>query len=651
VNPRAALRAIRSSGWWKPGVAAYLIRDSTARRVGTALPTDYESLRAAADWLARAQDASPDGGIAGRFTLAGGWSSSYPETTGYAIPTLLKLAAVLNDDSFHTRAARCVDFLLSVQLPEGGFPGLEIADNRTKPSPFNTAQILHGLQSWHRATGEQRMLDPIRRAAEWMCDVQDPDGCWRKHWYRELACAYSAHAACWLADAADLLGESRYLAAAEKNLHWVLAQHDSRTGWFDRSGFSEEDHRRRRAYTHTIAYTLDGVLRLATRFGVETGLSAVTQAADGLLLRMERSRTLAAILDHEWRPQCSYVCLTGNAQVASIWLQLARTHRDLRYANAAFKALDEVKRAQRLEHSNPGIRGGIPGSSPIGGAYIQYAIPNWAAKFFADALCAKRECLERWWPEAAQAALSPAVSLPLRTAGTMTSAPSVVVYTTRISPTFAALAERWRRRRFSPTLVVSETGAASMARRWASAARRRSDDTARLCAQFGWQHRAVPHINHRDALAAIAKAKPDLAVAAGAGILRRAALAAPRLGTLNAHMGLLPAYRGMNVAEWSALNGDAIGCSVLLLDEGIDTGPVVATRIVPAADCRTIAELRARIETAQLDLLDDVISAIVDERRIPAPQPQAAADGRQYFRLHEDLKTAVNQRLNHAATA
>jgi hypothetical protein len=644
---RAQLRRVRTSGWWKPRIAAYLVRNAPARRDRSDLPTDDESLRGVAAWLARAQDATGDGGIAGRYRLAGGWTSSYPETTGYTIPTLLTLATVLEDDQFRERAERCVDFLLSVQLECGGFPGLEIADNRTRPSPFNTAQILHGLECWYRATGVAHVLDPIRRAAGWMCDVQDADGCWRKHWYRELACSYSAHAACWLADAGDTLGERRFLDAAERNLHWVLAQYHPRTGWFDRTGFSDEDHHRRRAHTHTIAYTLDGVDRLSQRFDVAEGIAAVQTAAEQLLLRLERSRTLAGVLNHEWRAESDYVCLTGNAQIALIWLRLARFTADLRYANAAFKAIDQVKRSQLLQHPDPGIRGGIPGSSPVGGAYIQYALPNWAAKFFADALCAKRRCLNQWLDTVPSAVDHQPDARSQMIVSTGPTAQRVVVYTTRISPTFARLAARWIERRFSPALVVIETGPSSAARRWASSLRRRDDDAERICRWHGWRAVCATSVNAPAAIAAVGRVAPDLAVAAGSGILRESILSVPTIGTLGAHMGLLPQRRGMNVAEWSLLLGQPVGCSVFWIDKGIDTGPIVATSTVDAGECETVAQLRERVNDAQLTLLDDLLREMVEHGRAPVPAKQLPEEGRQYFRMHQDLLQAVQKRLEH----
>ena len=57
--------------------------------------TDEDHLRAAAQWLAAAQDSQSDGGIAGRYQLGRGWTSSYPETTGYIVPTFLALSRAL----------------------------------------------------------------------------------------------------------------------------------------------------------------------------------------------------------------------------------------------------------------------------------------------------------------------------------------------------------------------------------------------------------------------------------------------------------------------------------------------------------------------------------------------------------------------------
>src|SRR5262249_25947057 len=88
-----------------------------------------------------------------------------------------------------------------------------------------------------------------------------------------------------------------------------------------------------------------------------------------------------------------YACLTGNAQMALIWLELHRLEGDPALVSAAFTALDLVKRAQLMRSSEPGLRGGVGGSDPLWGGYIPLAVSNLAAQFFIDALLAKRRTL------------------------------------------------------------------------------------------------------------------------------------------------------------------------------------------------------------------------------------------------------------------
>ena len=146
------------------------------------------------------------------------------------------------------------------------------------------------------------------------------------------------------------------------------------------------------------------------------------------------------------------------------------------------------------------------------------------------------------------------------------------------------------------------------------------------------------------AIAAIKALSPDLGIHAGAGLLRRPLIDAFRLGVLNAHMGLLPAYRGMNVTEWAALEGGTVGCTVHLIDTGIDTGPILATREVDIAGCGSIGALRAAVDRAQLALLGDIVGLIVGGK-LPEPLEAAGPPGQQYFHMHQDLAAILEGRL------
>ena len=138
---------------------------------------------------------------------------------------------------------------------------------------------------------------------------------------------------------------------------------------------------------------------------------------------------------------------------------------------------------------------------------------------------------------------------------------------------------------------------------------------------------------------------PDLFVHAGAGILRRDLLATPRLGTLNAHMGILPRYRGMNVAEWARLEGNPVGCTVHLVHEGIDTGDILAVQEVDTTAAHSVSALRDAVDQAQIALLGQVLRFIVETGFLPRPRPQAPAEGRQYFRMHPELKAVLEAEL------
>ena len=354
--------------------------------------TDSHHLAAAAEWLARAQDSTPDGGVAGRYRFDRGMTSSYPETTGYLIPTFIELAEHL-DSSFLTRAERCVDFLLSVQLETGAFPALEIDENRTTPSPFNTAQIIHGLLSWHQRTADDVSLDAARRAAEWLRSVQDADGAWRQWFFEGAPSTYSAHLSCWLADLGRYFEDEALLECVSRHVDWVLAQRVGEVGGFEKCGLTVEEQSARVANTHAIAYTLAGLLRSAQVLGHSDAHDAVVVAARGIAATLERLGWLPGVLDWGWRPRANSACLTGNVQMALVWMHLFELDGDKSWLEPALRAVDLVKRAQLMDSRNPDLRGGVPGSDPIWGRYITAAIPSWSAKFLIDALLAKQRIM------------------------------------------------------------------------------------------------------------------------------------------------------------------------------------------------------------------------------------------------------------------
>src|SRR5262249_18468805 len=121
------------------------------------------------------------------------------------------------------------------------------------------------------------------------------------------------------------------------------------------------------------------------------------RATDCLLPVIGRNGFLPGRLDGEWRPRVKWSCLTGSCQLALVWFRLARRVGPPAYEEAARRTLSFVEKTQRSgpDHrpAGPadGTCGGIKGSHPIWGGYDPFRYPNWAAKFFVDALLASAE--------------------------------------------------------------------------------------------------------------------------------------------------------------------------------------------------------------------------------------------------------------------
>ena len=111
---------------------------------------------------------------------------------------------------------------------------------------------------------------------------------------------------------------------------------------------------------------------------------------------------------------------------------------------------------------------------------------------------------------------------------------------------------------------------------------------------------------------AVAAYAPDLVVLAGfMKLLAPGFLSAFDNKVINAHPSLLPAFPGMHAPADALAHGVKLtGCTVFLVDAGVDAGPIVAQRAVPVADDDDVATLHERIKVVERSLLVDVVTAL-----------------------------------------
>lgn len=141
----------------------------------------------------------------------------------------------------------------------------------------------------------------------------------------------------------------------------------------------------------------------------------------------------------------------------------------------------------------------------------------------------------------------------------------------------------------------------------------------------------VSSVNGDDALTTMSALRPDVIIQAGAGILRRKVFSCARICTLNMHHGIAPLIRGMSSIYWALWEREPawIGATVHMIDDGIDTGDVLAyapIRLKDASEGFPSLFVRATEEgvTQLLEVLDRLAKGEV--WRLPIPE------GRQVYR-------------------
>lgn len=127
--------------------------------------------------------------------------------------------------------------------------------------------------------------------------------------------------------------------------------------------------------------------------------------------------------------------------------------------------------------------------------------------------------------------------------------------------------------------------------------------------------------------AAVAACAPDAIVVVAFGqILRQPLLEGPRLGCLNVHFSLLPRWRGMSPVQQTLLHGDQwTGVSIMRMDAGIDTGPLLSVHPVPVDPRETGGELLARLGRLGADRLVDTLAGYAEGRLVTMPQGDRGA--------------------------
>jgi hypothetical protein len=317
-------------------------RDNWLKKRFPVLDLDTHIL-AATDWILHAQGQTGDDGVPHCYDLVQkAWLPSYPETTGYIIPTLFDVASHFDKPLYAEAATKMALWEAEVQLEDGGVRAGHMGAEVIAPTIFNTGQVLFGWARCFKETGSERCKIALQRAADWLLDAMDDDGCWRKFpspFAPGEVKLYNVRCAFGLIKVHECLGDDKYLAAARANVNWTVAQAE-KNGWLPNNCLTANPD----SLTHTIAYAMRGILEVGCALNEPGFVEFALNMARRTMALQRGDGAFPARVNSDWSSDYNWSCVTGNSQLA---LNLLRLYEE----TGEQALLESAQRANRFNMS------------------------------------------------------------------------------------------------------------------------------------------------------------------------------------------------------------------------------------------------------------------------------------------------------------
>jgi len=334
-------------------------------------PAIEDALKRNLKWIIKSFRVNNNLGSSSHSNIIGKFSLPYLETTGYLIPTLLNAAKYFDDQQYKELTYKQISFFQEYKNEDGSFYQ---KINNSKPLVFDTSQILFGLCAIYKNKQTKGVKNLIKEANKWLSDNLSEKGNFINYNYTSKTCpGYYARVFWAMLSANEIVPlENKYkvIAGIAKIVSSTLSNNSFRN-W----GFENEKY----VLTHNIAYTLRGLYESALLLNDRNMSQLVYNTIDTIVDIINSNGSLCGAYDKDWQADCSYVCSTGNAQLAYL---LSKINSE-KYEDVIVLLIRPLLIAQNINGFN---QGAIPSSIPIWGKYQRWRYTNWTQKFFCDAL-------------------------------------------------------------------------------------------------------------------------------------------------------------------------------------------------------------------------------------------------------------------------
>jgi folate-dependent phosphoribosylglycinamide formyltransferase PurN len=661
---------------WKLPVLTRIVRDSLRNPFVQNEDIGYSShLIAASEWLKGSQDRN--GGVCEDYSLVHGWGRPSPSITAMCVRTFLEVGQWAGSTGVEEQVQAMIDFIAANQQMDGWFHSKTLSrESSMETQVKETATVLRELLVAHQLVNSEKLLHVCSRAAEWLFSAQ-------KALSANVPLVIHVHLASSLAHFGCVTNRKAYQNAALISADKLLEAVEDNTCWINNIETPQPRGITQSATVTALALTYRALYETGCLLEREEYVRLAHCAIERLMIRFELKQDLPTTVNARWSGDAPFSDLGGNTLLALLWLHVYHESGDARFLNAALKVLTFVGNTQALSSQSP--FNGISESYPLWKG--TFKLSTAATKFFADGLLQTEKYLKELDGNTRRAHNYPVIiGVPAVGAtgnnkgGVNTHQPiKVTIMVGDTSTKFALLVEKLinqgvhidsviiimpdnhnifhrlsdvlaRNSRIWRKLFTSTRHVAFDDAWYPGRSQLHTDDHVKkesrfpkeVAAEKGIPFWEVKGTNSAAAFGALKAVQPDLGILVGLGIIREPLLSIPRIGFLNAHTGLLPYYRGKDAVAWAVLNGDPLGCSVHLIDNGVDTGEILALQLVEEPS--NPQNLKKAVKELQVNLLCWATQYIIQHGELPQTTKQSRAEGRQYYLMHAKLREYVERK-------
>lgn len=347
------------------------------------------------NWIKKSFLSTPDHGISRGFSLHNknyiksnqfGWQPSYPEVTGYLIPSLIESNEILKDQEIENIINQTSFWVLQISNnPE--MCGGNIIETKTS-SVFDIGQILKGLLAYYDSFKNEKFLKQSIKLGDYLLSIEkNNSGSWDSKYIPKSVenksnDAHHIYITQGLYQLTEITRDKRYYDLAERVVKYTL-KYQNNLGQFTNSDFVSS----KESLTHNLGYVIEGLIDSYYFHNAEFKLKALEFFCSNLTKLVSDDGFIPGKISYDWKSTKKYSCLTGSAQIAISFIKLYKLNKNPDLLKKALKIFVYLKEKQNNYDENfGGGIGAIWGSWPIDGGYQKNQSISWSLKYFID-LC------------------------------------------------------------------------------------------------------------------------------------------------------------------------------------------------------------------------------------------------------------------------